>query len=284
VPALDEELITLGLFELGAQGVSQDLSFIQESQQYDPEIIETSDVDLLAFFAPEKKEELENSQLLKDFSYDLTVEKNKDWLAEWKKHFKPFEVFDNLWIVPSWEKKDFLLKDNMKAIYIEPGLAFGTGTHATTKLCLSSIFKTLSSSSHLINSALDLGSGSSVLSIYLKQMGVDKVTACEIDPLARENGKFNLELNSIKNVEVLGPGDSSLDEDYDLVVANIIDGVLLKLKEEIFSKKPKFIILSGILTENKSKLIEAFTSGSYSMIDSGELDEWSFLLLKSEAL
>lgn len=194
IPKQEEELITLRLFELGAFGVTQDLDFVQESQQYDPEIVESETLSLQAFFEVSQRELLEQSDLMKDFSSELKLEKNQDWLKEWKKHFKAFEVFSGLWIAPSWEMnvssnglKDITNDKAEKVIYIEPGLAFGTGTHATTKLCLSSInklFSNLTKTSNKdsgIRSALDLGSGSSVLSIYLKFCGLDEVVACEID-------------------------------------------------------------------------------------------------------
>lgn len=281
IPEVDEELVSYKLFELGAFGVSQKLEFKQVSQQYDPEILSQDSVSLQAFFDVEKKEELEKIMWIKDYKNKIFLEKNKDWLAEWKKHFKAFEVFKGLWIVPSWEKETFKLLDNKSScIFIEPGLAFGTGTHATTKLCLKAISDLLNETPQ-INKALDLGSGSSVLSIYLKKRGVNEVKASEIDPLARVNGEHNLNLNGIHDVKVFASDDKNLDGEFDLVVANIIDGVLLKLKEDILSKKAEHIILSGILRENEKKLIKAFTQNTgYNLISSNHLEEWSLILLK----
>ena len=276
----NEELVSMELFDLGAFGVSQDLKFIQESQQYDPEILSQESVDLMAFFNVDKKDKIEKSNLTKDYKCEITVEKNKDWLKEWKKHFSAFEVFENLWIVPSWEKETFEKADKSKTIFIEPGLAFGTGTHATTKLCLKALSDLLNKDTNISN-ALDLGSGSSVLSIYLKKRGVAKVQACEIDPLARENGQFNLSLNEINDVQVLAPEDKALNGEFDLVVANIIDGVLLKLKESIFLKDPKHIVLSGILRENEERLVKAFSEETgYKLVSRDHLEEWSLVTLE----
>ena len=131
-----------------------------------------------------------------------------------------------------------------------------------------------------IKSSLDLGSGSSVLSIFLKQKGVEDVMASEIDALARENGEYNLKFNDVKDTLVYAPDDASLKREFDLVVANIIDGVLLKLKDQILSKKAKHIILCGILTENKERLMEAFTEDTgYRVESSDHMDEWSLLKL-----
>jgi ribosomal protein L11 methyltransferase len=281
VPTAEEDAVSFKLFEMGAFGVSLDLSFKQENQRYDPEILSQEFLCLQAFFNIDQKENLESDPWLKSLNSEISVEKNKDWLKEWKKHFKPFQVFPGLWIVPSWLKDSFNeAKDSDTCIFIEPGLAFGTGTHATTKLCLKAISK-LIETKEVIKSAVYLGSGSSVLSIYLKQCGVDEVLASEIDPLARENGRINLELNDIKNVDVLAPNSVELNREFDLVVANIIDGVLLDLREDILSKKAKTIILSGILIENEKRLIEAFTKDTgYKLLLSDHLEEWSLITLK----
>ena len=282
IPSVDEDVLAFRLFEIGAFGLSRDLKFKQESHQYDPEVLNQDLINLQAFFHVAKKEELEKNFWIKDYKNEFFVEKNKDWLEEWKKHFKAFGVFRGLWIVPSWEKETFKPpQDEGLCIFIEPGLAFGTGTHATTKLCLKAISGLLDSTSQ-ISKAFDLGSGSSILSIYLKKKGVDEVKAFDIEPLARENGLHNLNLNGIKDVKIyVSENDVSDEEEFNLVVANIIDGVLLKLKESILSKKAEYIILSGILRENKDKLVEAFTHNTgYSLISLDHLEEWSLILLK----
>lgn len=282
VAKVEEDLLSYNLFEAGAFGVSEDLEFEQKDFKYTPEILDKDSTELVAFFDIEFKDKIENFSFLKPYTFKILVEKNKDWLLEWKKHFKPFKVLTDLWIVPSWDKSLFKTKDNETSIYIEPGLAFGTGTHATTKLCIKALSKTLYLEKS-IASAIDWGAGSAVLSIFLAKKGVTNIVACEIDELARENAVKNLNLNNVDCTYVCAPDDEVMKKPCDLVVANIIDGVLLQIKEHIFNTQAKHIILSGILNENAERVKKEFTCGTgYTFIHSDQLDEWSMLQFKKE--
>src|SRR5690606_7660207 len=126
-------------FDVGASGVSEKLDFIQESLHYEPEFTQKEILDLEVYF---EKPPLENwmeriHSVDPKIKIELTKEENQDWMQEWKKHFKSFALVDKYWVVPSWEKFD---DPDSTAIWIDPGLAFGTGTHATTQICSELIF------------------------------------------------------------------------------------------------------------------------------------------------
>jgi|GEM_PF-756163 len=282
VAKTEEDLLSYNLFEAGAFGVSEDLEFEQKDFKYTPEILDKDSKELVAFFDVEFKDKIKEFTFLKPYEFKVLVEKNKDWLLEWKKHFKPFKVLEDLWIVPSWEKPLFQKKDDEICIYIEPGLAFGTGTHATTKLCIKALSSILDIE-NTIASAIDWGAGSAVLSIFLAKKDIKSIVACEIDELARENATKNLSLNNVDAAYVCAPDDEIMKEPCDLVVANIIDGVLLQIKDQIFNTRPKHLVLSGILNENAEWVKKEFTKDSgYTFVCCDQLDEWSMLQFKKE--
>lgn len=279
IPNDQEESLTESLFQSGALGVLQKIKFEQKNMEYEPEILEQDVLTLEAFFNPSEWLRVSENFLTK-YQTRLYEEQNKDWLEEWKKHFTPFKVYKDTWIYPSWFKSS----EKNKKILIEPGMAFGTGTHSTTKLCIEAMGELIQSKSCEFKTALDMGSGSSVLSIFLKQEGVKEVTPCEIDEQARENGNLNLALNDIFDTKVIAPESLDKNKNYDLVVANIIDGILLKLKDQLLGHKPNVLILSGILIENENRVVNAFTNHTgYNLAQKTQLDEWSCLTLKRES-
>ncbi len=278
VPSELVDEITYALFESGAQGVSEKLKFIQTSQQYDPEIIPTQTSCLESFFLIEDKEKVESLIFMAPFkgvSPSLAVEENKDWLKEWKKHYHPFCVVDDLWVYPVWEKDK--VQENQEVIFVDPGLAFGTGTHATTELCMKALANMLQKP-HDYVSALDMGAGTGILTSLIKKRGVSNVLACEIDEMARVKCKENLDINGVNDVEVIDP--SKLSGEYDLVVANIIDGVLLKIKSELSLRTKKRLLLSGILLENEDEVLKAFEAEGLKLLNRTSKDEWACLDFK----
>ena len=273
--------LTLYLFEHQAQGVSENLKFIQTSQQYDPQILKKELIDLDVFFNLVEKENLTSLTVrepLKGFHPKIEIEENRDWLEEWKKHYAPFCVEENLWVYPSWEASK--VKKDQLALLVDPGLAFGTGTHATTELCMKALYRLLKSSD-CYNSALDMGAGTGILSVLMKKMGLESVVACEIDEMAREKCEENLDLNGVQGVPVLPP-ESLRADSYDLVVANIIDGVLLKIKDQLFQAANKTLLLSGILKENEGAVTQSFVDLGLKLKERSDKEEWVCLLFEKK--
>lgn len=180
----------------------------------------------------------------------------RDWLAEWRKGFQAFLLAEPFWIVPSWlnppsEAKEFLR--------IDPGMAFGTGTHETTRMAAAFVLRFARQSSFL-----DVGTGSGILAMLGAKMGATSVMALDNDPeavrVARENAKANgLELIQIEELPL-----SQIQQQYDLIAANIIENVLLDLKVDLQRalKPGGKLILSGILVEQCKDFLEAFLQES----------------------
>lgn len=277
VKSFQEDLVSSFLFDLGASGVSQKLEFIQTAENFDPQILEQQHVDLVAYF--ETPMELEDLLFLKNYCdhYEVKEELQKDWISEWKKHYHPLEIAPSYWVVPEWI--DFEAPKE-KQIRISPGLAFGTGTHATTQLMAEMIHHVLETETH--ENFLDLGAGTGILSIYMYLKGIKKGVATEIDPMAREKCQENLDLNKISSVDIKDENYLlNLKGKYSLVVANIIDGVLIHLREPISNSFSKTLIVSGILEERNELFKKEFIEKqNLKIVGSRQKDIWWGYILK----
>ena len=198
---------------------------------------------------------------------------DRDWIQHSKNQFREINITDNLTILPPWVAKKN--KDNI-SIIIEPGSGFGTGSHPTTQLCLKWINKNIESNSTM----LDYGCGSGILSISANKLGYLDVTGIDNDKQALLNAERNLSLNSAK-VNFFHSENYNYEKKYDVTIANILLNTIIKLKDKLISSlKPNgTLILSGILEEQGSKLIEVFSSDiSISIIDGKE----GWLLIKGK--
>jgi ribosomal protein L11 methyltransferase len=275
--ALEDE-VTAVLFGAGAEGVSEDLPFVQKDLRYDPEIVESAEVILKAYFTrlPTETERLalekDLRELAPEIHFSLTLENHKDWLEEWKKGFIPFLFAAPFWIVPKWctVPADIASKH---VLLMDPGMAFGTGTHETTKLAAALIVEWMNSKGAELRArdggarVLDVGTGTGVLALITERMGAFSAVGLDIDPEARRTARENLELNQSiatkiidRDISEIARECSSTGEYFDLVIANIIDGVLLLLADDLAkSVKPGgTLILSGILTDREDEFHRDF--------------------------
>lgn len=271
VNSFEEDAVSSFLFDLGAGGVSQKLEFIQTAENFDPRILDQDVTDLVAYF--EKPIELEELLFLKNYckTYEVKEELQKDWIAEWKKHYHPLEIAPEYWVIPEWLESSV---PKEKQIRISPGLAFGTGTHPTTQLMAEMIHGVLDTETH--ENFLDLGAGTGILSIYMHLKGVKSGVATEIDPMAREKCVENLEINKITSIAVDDENYLlNLKQKYSLVVANIIDGVLINLREPIANSFSKTLIVSGILEERNDLFRKEFIEKqNLEIISAHQKDIW----------
>lgn len=191
------------------------------------------------------------SEKLKESLPDCTAEQktvcDDDWKDKWKEYFKPAKVTDRLVVKPTWE--EYEKTDGELVIEIDPGMAFGTGTHETTSLCLELIEKYMKPG----DDVLDVGCGSGILAIAAGLLGANNVLGIEIDPVAVEIGKSNVALNGLsENVKVVY-GDLTKGVDFmaDLVAANLMADIVKILSKDVAKHiKPGGIyISSGILAE-----------------------------------
>lgn len=198
---------------------------------------------------------------------------NQKWATVWQKYYHPLRVTDQLTIVPQWE--DYHPQDpHEKLIFLDPGMAFGTGTHPTTRLMLEALEKVIKGDEYLI----DVGTGSGVLSIAAKQLGAGKIDAYDIDEVAVTSAKKNLALNPVaKDVNV---GVNSLLEGIntqaDIIVANILADIIVPLIPQAYANlKPggKFLI-SGIIDDKAPLIRQKLQQQGFVLDDEQQMKDW----------
>jgi ribosomal protein L11 methyltransferase len=255
VPRNSVDIVTSLGFELGAAGSEEALLFEQKSLAYDAVPVETPFANLKFYFdqapIPSSLESLRN------YCHSLSVieEENRDWMSEWKKHFRPVPLVGPYWVVPSWFETPMECE---RPIFIDPGMAFGTGTHETTQLACELVRAALLNIPKA--TVLDVGSGTGILSIIASQDGAAKIVANDIDPEARRVARENFEKNKLSPNFVTELSTSQIDETFDVVIANILDHVLLQLAPDLIRLKKTggYLVLSGILDEHEQDFIRRF--------------------------
>ena len=203
---------------------------------------------------------------------------DQSWKDGWKAYFKPAQVSPRIAIRTPWS--EYTPAEGVKVIVIEPGMAFGTGLHETTQLCIKAIDAI--SAQEKVNSMLDVGCGSGVLSIAGSLCGIPTVRGVDNDPVcidvSRENGEYN-HVNAVFDDTDIW----DITEKNDLVVANIISSVLMALREDLKNavKPGGHLVLSGILVEEKQDVEDAFLSDSpIRKISETIMGEWCSLVFE----
>jgi ribosomal protein L11 methyltransferase len=194
---------------------------------------------------------LEKSHQTGEFSYRHALLPEQDWNESWKKGFTPLDVGERFTVLPPWEQKH---EDRINLV-IDPGMAFGTGHHETTRSCLVLIEKY---DRELAKERfLDLGTGTGLLAIAASKLGYKQVMAVDTDPLATEAARMNAGLNEVANVEIREGSISETSGTFDCIAANIISGVLMLLAPLIASRLgPSGIaVLSGILADQADEVL-----------------------------
>ena len=212
---------------------------------------------------------------------------DKDWINNWKQFFKPFRAADNIVIKPTWENYTPENDDDI-LIEIDPGIAFGTGSHETTKLCIQALDKYVQP--HM--DVLDVGCGSGILSITAVKLGAHGATAIDIDEVAVKVAGENLAVNHIPADQVtLYPGNLIDDKElqsktgfecYDIVVANILADVIIPLSGVVRAhmKKDGLFITSGIINTKEQEVKDALLKNGFVIIDTTYLKEWVCIIAK----
>lgn len=286
LPTEEETPLIQLAIQNGSSGSSESLMFSQPNLTFDPRIHKKKTKSIDLFFNEEPSTDfLEKIKSL----YPLTQtqihkEPHKDWLEEWKKGFAPFCLTSPYWVVPSWTESPV---DPELSILIDPGMAFGTGTHATTQIA-AYLIKSLCShkSFKKPKSLLDIGTGTGILAILADRMGVTQVKGIDIDPECLRVSKENILRNEAKHTQIEETHLEQISPSFDCVVANIIDGVLLRLKSDLLRiiHSDSHLILSGILVENEDSFIDKFIDQSPLRIERRiEKEGWVGFWLRNES-
>ncbi|MBM4341113.1 MAG: 50S ribosomal protein L11 methyltransferase [Deltaproteobacteria bacterium] len=212
---------------------------------------------------------------------ETTSISEQDWGENWKKFFKPLRVGSRFVVKPPWAR--IRLKQSEIPIEINPGMAFGTGTHATTQLCMEALEKRLNRRGFTV---LDVGTGSGILSIAACRLGAAQVWGIDIDPVAVEIARENVDHNGVsKQVKILKARIGEIRKRFDLVVANIDFRGLRRARKAMLShlKKHGFLILSGILDKEEERLHQYYVAtGGLQWVETTQKGEWICFTLKKK--
>lgn len=270
-------------------------TFLEQNRQYwdyvDQELEEAmKGVCRIKFYVsddPEGQAQLTNWLEGVEESYTAAPLGENDWATSWQKYYKPLAVGKKLYIVPQWERESAPV-EGKTPVYLNPGLTFGTGSHASTQLCLEGMEDTLQVGERV----LDLGCGSGILSIAALVLGAESATAVDIDPKAVDVAYENAGLNGIgrERYTVLAGdviGDKALlarlgRKSYQLVLANIVADVIIPLApsaQELMAPGGAFLC-SGVIDTRADEVQAALTAAGMTVVRKMEQDGWVAFLAR----
>ena len=224
----------------------------------------------------------------------LSNTEDKDWINNWKQFFKPFRIYDNIVIKPTWEELEAVNEDDI-VVEIDPGIAFGTGSHETTKLCIGQLKKYLKDG----DTVFDVGSGSGILSIISVFLGAGFVHGMDIDEIAVKASVENQDVNKIGEDRLKFTCGNLLDDvngkvdiekaieinggnKYDIVVANILADVIIPLSAVVrpLIKEGGLFITSGIIDMKEEQVKTALIENGFTIVDIVHMNDWVSIIAK----
>ncbi|MCL5024766.1 MAG: 50S ribosomal protein L11 methyltransferase [Nitrospirae bacterium] len=231
------------------------------------------------------REVLRGAGLDPDFSFDYVYLSERDWNETWKKKFVPIDPGEKLAILPPWESA----RCGRIGLIIDPGMAFGTGHHETTKTCLMLIEKYVSGllrngpAANCVRKDcfLDVGTGTGILAIAASKLGFAHVTGVDIDPVAVDAAARNAELNDLGNVEIREGGIGDVEGRFDLIAANLMSEVLIGIAPEIASclGDGALAILSGMLVGQEDDVIAGMKKAGLALLEKYYDGRWASVIV-----
>ncbi|MEG1432045.1 MULTISPECIES: 50S ribosomal protein L11 methyltransferase [Eubacterium] len=301
-----EEAIAELFYEAGAKGVviesAENLLLVQEDPtvNYIDERLLTMDPDtsiISGYFSEELNLDECTHQLftgikkLPEYGLDpgacevsITELLEEDWANSWKKYYKPTKVGKNIVIKPTWEPYEPGEDDIV--VNMDPGMAFGTGTHETTQLCVAAMEQVIKPE----NIVFDIGCGTGILSIVAAELGCKHIIGIDLDPVAVKVARENLALNKVDDaieiregnlVEVLEP-----DERADVIVANILAEAIVELSAAItpFLKPGGAFVSSGIIADRLEMVLEALKDNAFEVESIDTMGEWNSIIARKQVV
>ncbi|MDY5435262.1 50S ribosomal protein L11 methyltransferase [Peptostreptococcus porci] len=297
------EAITNILFENGAQGAMiedpKDFLF-QKAHEYDWDYIEedvfnTDDENVyIKTYISEENDVvtfIESIKIriseLRNFGIDIGAGEiftdnvnEEDWANNWKKYYKPTKIGDRIVIKPEWE--EYCPSEGDLVIHMDPGMAFGTGNHETTSMCIENLEKYVSEKS----TVFDIGCGSGILGIVASKLGAKKVVGIDIDEMAVKVANENIQKNNVQDImtAIAGNMTDKIEEGAkaDIVVANIIADIIMKMSGDVrkLLKDDGIFISSGIILAKVDEVLENLKDNGFEVVDVIKKGEWSCVIAK----
>jgi ribosomal protein L11 methyltransferase len=293
------EAVSAMLYNTGVEGVSildpLDLIFRRDHttdwDYFDETIIDTnSGVVIKGYYKKDDKfedylEEVKKGvDNLPKFGLDkgvgsVTAEKvnEEDWENNWKKYYKPIKVGEKIVIKPIWEK--YNKKPNEIIVELDPGMAFGTGSHETTRMCIKALERHVDARS----TVFDIGTGSGILAIAAAKLGAKKTIGVDLDPVAVDSAKQNVSYNDISNIEILyGDLLDVVKGKADIVIANIMADIIMFLTDQVKSVivDGGYFISSGIILTKKDEVINKLNQCGFKIQEINIEGEWVCIVAK----
>nr|WP_307759944.1 50S ribosomal protein L11 methyltransferase [uncultured Peptostreptococcus sp.] len=298
------EAVTNILFENGAQG-----AMIEDPKDLNPEKINDYDWDYVDENMLKKSEDdvvkiktyISDEKNVKEFIKAVTEEvknltefgldigngkvytdsvREDDWANNWKQYYKPTRIGDNIVIKPEWE--EYEANDSDLVIEMNPGMAFGTGNHETTSMCVANLEKYVKKDS----TVFDIGCGSGILGIVASKLGAKNVLGIDIDEVAVKVANENIVKNGVDNVMKAVKGNLADDIDKsikpDIVVANIMADIVILLSKDVrdFLPKDGIFISSGIILAKIYEVTEALEENGFEVVEVQKKGEWACILAR----
>ncbi len=289
-----EEDVTNILYEANIQGIIiedfQDVLDLEKNKKdwdiIDPDLLNSYfEGIIIKGYLEEDDEVQEKIDFIKEKihglpRYDLDIRSTKvkvskieetDWNLEWKKHFKPFEIGKNILIKPSWEKIDS--ETDKVVIEIDPGMAFGTGTHSTTLMCIEAIEKYIKEN----DLVYDIGTGSGILAVTSGKLGGTAI-GIDIDEDSVRTAKDNVKINKCEDKVKILKGNllNKAMNKADIIVSNIIADSIINMSGSLnkFLKEDGYFIASGILQNKEDEVVEALKANNFEVLEINAMEEW----------
>ena len=211
-------------------------------------------------------------------SVEITQVDDEDWANSWKAYYKPSKIGEKIVVKPTWE--EYEKQEGDIVVELDPGMAFGTGTHETTTMCIQALERNVKNDSVVF----DIGCGSGILGISAAKLGACKVIGVDLDPVAVKVSKENIELNEVSNAMEARYGNlmDVVTEKADIVVANIIADIIVLLSEGVgqFLVPNGVFISSGIILDKIDMVKNALIKNKFEILEVNTMGEWAAIVSK----
>jgi ribosomal protein L11 methyltransferase len=214
--------------------------------------------------------------------YDIDIGKNKitisevneeEWATAWKKYYNPVKISEKFTIVPTWETYEPVSSDEL-IIELDPGMAFGTGTHPTTVMCIQALEKYMKPG----DTVIDVGTGSGILSIAAAMLGAKSVRALDLDPVAVDSARLNVKLNKVQHIVTVSQNNllDHIEEQANVIVANILAEIILRFVDDAYRllEKNGYFITSGIIQAKKQEVKEGLMKAGFAIEETLVMEDW----------